>query len=308
MPSVLSSVLLVGAIIGGGTLIILLLMSYSSLEVNEIALDYSTISKSVGKKTYYPGIHFLGIGHHFVRYPKTVLTIDFSNEKKKYDGHYDRAIESRTMDGLNVVIEISFQYMFIPERLYDLYITYGEGYPRIFQTESIDILTEITTKYTAYQFFYDRALVSNSMKDALSFRFKQCCFATLELFQLRAVNLPSEFEKAIQQTEVIKQDITTAKVERESIIVELDTRVKNAQYDYNITINKAKGDASKLLFENDGNIRSFNITQENKIAAYKALKNGLLLNSTQLIEYIKAKLIHDYKNQQNIYVQMDRPI
>ena len=193
----MKNILTAGIVIGVITLFILIISSYSSLEVNEIALDYSGISKSVNKRTYYPGIHFLGVGHHFVRYPKTVLTIDFTNEQHTTGAHYDRAIESRTKDGLNVVIEISFQYMYIAEHLYDIYINFGEDFARIFQTEAIDALTEITTHFTAYQFFYDRSTVSSTMKDAISQRFMNCCYSTIELFQLRAVYLPSDFEKAI---------------------------------------------------------------------------------------------------------------
>ncbi len=41
-------------------LFILILISFSSLEVDELGLDYSTISKTVDSRGYQPGIHFLG--------------------------------------------------------------------------------------------------------------------------------------------------------------------------------------------------------------------------------------------------------
>ena len=100
-------------------MIFVLLMSFSSLEFNEYGLEYSTISKSVKKIIqrylkvkqvdpfpYSGGIHFLGVGHHFVIYPKTVQTIEFSTEK----GANGFPISSRTSDGLEVTLEISFQY------------------------------------------------------------------------------------------------------------------------------------------------------------------------------------------------------
>ena len=102
------------------TLLILISSSFNSLEANEYGLDYSSLSKSVktykskhtfstsknkiGKKPYTSGIHFLGIGHRFIKFPKTVLNLEYSN----HEGADFGPIKSRTSDGLEVVLEISF--------------------------------------------------------------------------------------------------------------------------------------------------------------------------------------------------------
>lgn len=89
-------------IVGG----ILLFLGFSVLEATEYGLDYSWISKNVDKKVYENGLHFLGIGHSFIRFPKMVQTIEFSKERTANQG----PVQSRTADGLEVVLEISFQY------------------------------------------------------------------------------------------------------------------------------------------------------------------------------------------------------
>jgi len=85
---------------------IFLLLGYSVLEATEYGLDYSWISKNVEKKVYENGLHFLGVGHSFIRFPKMVQTIEFSKERSANQG----PVQSRTLDGLEVVLEISFQY------------------------------------------------------------------------------------------------------------------------------------------------------------------------------------------------------
>jgi hypothetical protein len=102
-------------------------------------------------------LHFLGIGHSFLTFPKNVQTLEFSKEKNSNRG----PIESRTSDGLEVVLEISFQYVLQPDKIYDLYTKYGENYQQVFQRIAIDILTEETTKYTAYEFFWDRGRIKD---------------------------------------------------------------------------------------------------------------------------------------------------
>ncbi len=86
---------------------IFLILGFSVLEATELGLDYSWISKNVDKKIYENGLHFLGIGHSFIRFPKQVQTIEFSKDATANLG----AVQSRTLDGLEVILEISFQYV-----------------------------------------------------------------------------------------------------------------------------------------------------------------------------------------------------
>lgn len=53
-------------------LLIMIITSFSSLDYNEVGLDYSSITKTISPKIYSAGIHFLGIGHEFITFPKTV--------------------------------------------------------------------------------------------------------------------------------------------------------------------------------------------------------------------------------------------
>ena len=105
-------------------------------------------------------MYFIGIGHSFIKFPKTVQTIEFSKEKAS-----NRAsIESRTSDGLEVVLEISFQYILQPENLFKLYNKYGNEYGLVYQNVAIDILTEEATFYTAYDFFKKREQIKNDFQ------------------------------------------------------------------------------------------------------------------------------------------------
>ena len=90
--------ILILAIAGGIVLVIvvLLALSFASLEYTEYGLDYSSISKSVEKAPYTGGIYLLGLGHSFIKFPKTIQTIEFSEQKGSNKG----LIQSRTSDGL----------------------------------------------------------------------------------------------------------------------------------------------------------------------------------------------------------------
>jgi len=177
-------------------------------------------------------LYFIGIGHSFIKFPKNLQTIEFSNDRTAVR----KPIESRTSDGLEVVLEISFQYVLQPDKLFTLYNAYGPDYFTIFQNVAVDLLTEEATKYTAYDFFMDRGTIKTDFQDALNLVFSKICFSNISFLQLRNVDLPNLFEESIQESEVKKQDIQKAYAELNKVKVEVDTRIKSAEYQKNVTI------------------------------------------------------------------------
>ena len=57
----------------------------------------------INTKGYVGGIYFIGVGHSFIKFPRTVQTIEFSKDNSR-----NGLIKSRTSDGLEVNLEISY--------------------------------------------------------------------------------------------------------------------------------------------------------------------------------------------------------
>jgi len=272
------------------TAIVLLILGFSSLEATELGLDYSWISKTIDPKMRENGLYFLGIGHSFFKFPKNVQTIEFSKERNANRG----PIESRTFDGLEVVLEISFQYVLQPENLDKLFMTFGTDYQEIFSNIAIDLLTEEATRYTAYDFFMDRGKIKDDFQKQLNQVFSKVCYSHIQFLQLRSVDLPSLFEQAIQESEVKKQDIQKAYAELNKVRVEIDTKIKSAEFQKNVTINFAEGEAESLLKQNAAQIDSLKQVQNTQTQAYSNLKTNLGLTNQALLNFVKAKLIKTY--------------
>ena len=92
-------------------LLILLASSLSVLGYNEVGLNYSNWFKTIEDKTYEHGVHFIGLGHSFIRYDIKLSTLEFSNE---VDATLPK-IKCRTSDGLELELETSLQYHVVPE-------------------------------------------------------------------------------------------------------------------------------------------------------------------------------------------------
>ncbi len=147
-----------------------------------------------------------------------------------------RPIESRTSDGLEVILEISFQYVLQPENLFKLYNKYGDDYSLVFQNVAVDVLTEEATKYTAYDFFMDRGRIKEDFQVSLNKAFIDFCYSNIQFLQLRSVDLPDLFEESIQVSEVKKQDIQKAQAELSKVRIEMDTRIKAAEFQKDVAI------------------------------------------------------------------------
>ena len=208
------------------TSFLLIIFGFASLEATEYGLNYSWISKNISPNIKENGLYFIGIGHSFIKFPKTVQTIEFSNQKTANKG----PIQSRTSDGLEVTLEISFQYVLTKDKIYELYNKYGSNYNYIFQNIAVHTLTEEATKYTAYNFFMDRGKIKDDFQKELNEIFEQLCYSNIVFLQLRSVDLPNLFEQSIQESEVKKQDILRAKAEQNKIMIEVDTKIKAAEY------------------------------------------------------------------------------
>ena len=283
---------------------LLIIFGFSSLEATEFGLNYSWISKSISPKVKENGLYFIGIGHSFIKFPKTVQTIEFSNQKTANKG----PIQSRTSDGLEVTLEISFQYILNKDKIYELYSKYGKNYDYIFQNIAVHILTEEATKYTAYNFFMDRGKIKDDFQKELNEMFEELCYSNIQFLQLRSVDLPNLFEESIQESEVKKQDILRAKAEQNKIMIEVDTKIKAAEYQKDVIINMAEGEAEAIYKQNKADVESLMKMQETQVNVYKNIKKTLGLDNNKLLNLMKSKLIKGYNGEDNgLILNMNLP-
>jgi hypothetical protein len=284
----MSTGILVGVgclVVGVISILVLVFTSFRSLEVNEIGLNYSGITKTVDNELYTSGIHFLGVGHSFIKYPTTAQTYEFSKAK----GSHAPQVRSRTKDGLEVELEISFQYLYISTQVYDLYMTYGMNQLVPCKKIAIDILTDVATQFMASQFFFDKRKISDSMQKQLNGTFAQYCYATVDYFQLKSIDLPDKYEMAIQETETMKQDIHKADAEKQKMAVELQTKIMQAQISSNVNINQAEASG-----------QSFFKIQTQQAQSLAEIKRTLGFDNNQLLGYLRAKILKEYPEDKMI--------
>lgn len=270
--------------------LVVFLLCFSSLEFTEIGLNYSWFGCSVEPKGYAAGRYFLGLGHSFVRFPATVQTIQFSDESDSSGP----ALRSRTSDGLEVHLEVSFQFQLNSSSVYDLYEKFGTDYAPIFVNMAMNVITSSATEHNATAFFNDRTAIGLDMENKVKQGFDVAAYATVPYFQLRSVSLPSEFEQAIQETEVANQDIQTASAERENTEVQMVTKVLQAQQQAMAIGLAANATAQSTMLNMEAYVGQFKLAQSLQAQSFSQLYGKLGNNETLLLEYMRTRAMRDH--------------
>lgn len=286
--------------IAGVSVAVFFLAGLGSIEVTEYGLCSSRITRKVSTSPYLSGRYWIGPLSHFIRFPAVVKTIQFSDASTQSDLSVEEQgnpmLNSRTHDGLDVSVELSFQYKLKQESIYDLYTTMGDNldFHETFTRIAIDRLTEVATRYTANEFFVKRTEIGKNMETVLREVFEKRLFATIFSFQLRSVLLPTDFEEAIQRTEVKKQDVHKAEAERNSTRVSMETELLQATRRTQVKSNSADAYAQSVILANSADISQFNKTQEFAAESYKGVLEALDTKESDLLQYIQSRVLRDH--------------
>lgn len=274
------------------SLVILFFLSFDTLEYQEVGLNYSWISEKVEDKSYMSGRYYLGLGNHFLKFPKVVKSIFFIDDLSAET--QGPALQSRTNDGLNVRLEVSFQYRLKFQDLYKMYSTLGMLYERTFVRMAIEQLTTAATLHNAHFFFTNRTAISQEMHTRLNDHFKKHAFSEVPFFQLRTVHLPAEFEEAIKDTQVKQQEIQIATLEQKTKRVQFETNVIKAEQAVKVMHNQASAEAASILAQNKAYCEQYKVSQDLQSKALKQLMAAAGWDSKQVLEYLRIRAVREH--------------
>lgn len=189
---------------------ILIAMGFHRLEVNEVGIDYSANSLTLNTDLLYSnGLHFLGVGHSFIRFPRRQMELNMENRK---------AIRARTNDGLVVVLDTKILYSLDVkiDALASLYLMFKDDWSRPIENICRSVIRDVASEFTAYQFWAERSNVTFTMELKVQNRLDDI-FVRLETFLLGGYTLPASFQSVIDVTEVQRQELNKVEYEMEQV-------------------------------------------------------------------------------------------
>lgn len=275
--------------------LILVLVSFASIEVTEYGLNYSWVANSIEEKGYDSGRYFTGLGHHFIKFPSTVVTIQFSDESDS-DA---TTLHSRSKDGLEVELELSFQYQINLEDLPKLYHKFGMAYHETFVLMATDELALRATSYTGKEMIVKRTEVGNVFEGNLTLVMKAQGYVDCVNFQLRAVGLPTEYDNEIRKTEVKKQDILTATAEYNKSEIDQKTNVTKAHNDSQAILLRSNATAQGKLLDMNAYVKQFTLNQRLQAESSVDIQKHFG-QEKQFLEYLRTRVVRDHPEANSI--------
>jgi len=298
-------------------LVCLFILSFDALEYQEMGLNYSWVWERVDRESFGSGRYYLGIGNHFIKFPKMVKSVyllqggearpvqplpaayrqkaSWGNQvNRKFEDFNGPALQSRTADGLDVRLEISFQYRLKFDRLYDLFTTLGHKYQDTLVRMAIEQLSTSTTRHPAHFFFTNRTTIGREMHKELRDHFEKHAFSEVPFFQLRTVHLPKAFEDAIKRTQVKQQEIEIARLEQQRHTVGFETRVLQAEQRALVLQKQAAAEVEAIQLHNDAYCRQYELTNGLQASALDQLQTTAEWNSPQLLNYLRIRAVREH--------------
>ena len=232
--------------------------SFGVLGPTDMGLDYDSINIRINEVDLFEnGRYFIGLGHEFIIFPKRLKTIRMSDQASSGGGEGEEGEErvtsqllARTMDGLPVTLDLSFQYRLMPsaESLVKLYKDFQTDYESAYIRIARNVLRDVAADYQAFNYFYNRSVISSAMRGSLDVALMQHS-ATVQSFQLLNILLPPRFSSAIEETEIARQEIENAGYQQAVSITEANTRVREAERQAKIILLAANATASNITLQ-----------------------------------------------------------
>lgn len=224
--------------------VVLLLSSFALVHPTQYGLRINYINMRVAPEPWGPGRHLIGPWQGMILFPSTVRNVEFSARGSGLANA--PALRTRTSEGLDLTIHVSFQYKLKDASLYELYVAYKQNYQSVFQRQAAAILLSVASQYRADQYWTERPEIGEAMRDGLSVLFEE--YAEVTQLELMIIGLPSNFEEKIVATQEAKQIFFTREAEQAAAVVRVGIDVMLAGYkkEEQIILNNATAEAMLL--------------------------------------------------------------
>jgi len=244
-------------------IIILLACSYAKVEPNDVALLYSHAARKIDRsKLYTGGRYYVGVGGEFITFPLTLQEMALP------------VFESRTSDGLKILLEVSLNYKIVKDqkKILALYDHFADEYDGYISRLAMNIVRDASAMFKAFDYSFNRSAVSNEMERMISDDMAEIGF-TLESVQLLNIEFPSGFTYTMSQTLVLQQQVNQAKAEKAAELVSLEGELAKASITAAGMISDAMSQATNIEQNAEADASALKFALEQEGASHKSMIN-----------------------------------
>lgn len=193
-------------------LVIILPLSFSYLEYNELGLRKGRVTGSVDtSRVYDGGRHVLGPSYVFQKYPASVHTVQVSN------------VSVVSSDRLETDLDITIMYFLDPARLGQLQKEFNLRYETIVRARALSAIKNTAVQFTTEQFFLNRTMVVKALHDAVRADLETNLYVKVPYVYLAALRIPQVVAGKQLQTAIQNQINMQQLYDNQATLVRKDT-------------------------------------------------------------------------------------
>jgi len=265
--------------------VILIPLSIRNVGYSEYGIAYDNLTCQYEDHIYTQGKYVLVPSVSMFHYNKIIVSIELEG---------DENIQCLTEDGIEIQLDIVFQYQIIKEELTSIFMEFGpeESLRDFLTVTAIDSIMDTCSLSTAQSFYESRGEIELAMLNGLQndFLLSQCHVVVM-LLQLKNIWLPFELEQAIEFKQRSEQDIDNALRERAGALIVAETVLETAKVNADTLIIMAEAEADALMTEAEEVAKSIETVFRNRGSYYKSIMESMdpSMSASQFInDYLYA--------------------
>lgn len=276
--------------------------SIQQLSSEEYGLMYDVNARELESEVREGGLHNGPPGFRFVKFPSTYISTDIPEEETSDE---DAAENERngvcvSRDGLRVKIAVSYQYQIEKDSLVTVVKKYRtrSRWSDLINAAAVSATQTGCSLYNISSFQTQRAQIQSSMFDELkkmlegnSSANSEGLYARAIELQLREVNLPSEYSRAVSDKQSASEDISLAINQRQQALTVAETELQSAIEEAKRINDTAQNEADILIEQARIEAEGISVDFEADTAVYSSLKENLNLTTEGLLSFVASDVI-----------------
>jgi len=262
--------------------VIMLACCWDTVEPTEYGIIYNTLTKKLsGNSTYEGGRYFVGLTAKFITFPSVYISMEFSeNEGAAYP-----PLVTRTKEGLDLTLSISFQAELVRDEIPDLYYLTNGYYENTFSKVAKDIIFQVAGQFEAQSYWLRRQAIADEIRVQLNAGMRSA-HATIPQIQVLKIVLPSSYEQSIVDTQVEVQKRTTKEYERQATLIRESINIDISEANREIQVINATAKARAYEINQNAVATQLEKTISIETDIYQQTSQKLNFTNSELNQYI----------------------
>lgn len=261
---------------------------------------------------YNPGVYLVGFWYHFVLFPKTLQTIQFSFDSPESGVQHIEPLHLRSKDKVGLHVEVSVQYLRIKDELVPFFKKAMSS-----QVQENFIVSGLRAELIKTMFSYNAADCWENRRGLRDAFFEACkvAFAKTHVMcwdlQLYRSHMHASYEGALIETQLQKQQKLIEGAKKRAAEVRAITSVELADYERNITVLEADARAERYNIAGVAKSTAAAVQLDAQAVALQNLRsnltlpNGSTMTDLQLTKYERRLMIGTSLEKPHFYYGID---